>query len=165
MARQKPPSKAGAFWRAINVREDLAHGSAQGFVLKRSAKRNAKSFAPHGASLVMARRNEKARQNRIQLLFHNRKQKIVSKTKVLKRKRQKIHLSKHRIPICVARHKETRQYHSRMTTRRDPCSSEALPRNAKSFAPLRGKPPYTSIGYADGRSAMKKRHAVKARRL
>ena len=36
MARQKPPSKAGAFWRAINVREDLAHGSAQGFVLERS---------------------------------------------------------------------------------------------------------------------------------
>ena len=48
----------------------------------------------------------------------------------------------HRIPICVARHKETRQYHSRMTMRRDSCSSVALPRNAKSFAPLRGKPPY-----------------------
>ena len=46
MARQKPPSKAGAFWRAINVREDLAHGSAQGFVLERSAKRGVKSFAP-----------------------------------------------------------------------------------------------------------------------
>ena len=47
-----------------------------------------------------------------------------TKTKVLKRKRQKIHISKHRIPICVARHKETRQYHSRMTMRRS-CSSGA----------------------------------------
>ena len=46
MARQKPPSKAGAFWRAINVREDLAHDSAQGFVLERSTKCGVKSFAP-----------------------------------------------------------------------------------------------------------------------
>ena len=31
---------------------------------------------------------------------------------------------------------------SRTAVRRDSCSSVALPRNAKSFAPLRGKPPY-----------------------
>ena len=48
----------------------------------------------------------------------------------------------HRIPICVARHKENVTEHSRTAVRRDSCSSGALPRNAKSFAPLRGKPPY-----------------------
>ena len=89
---------------------------------------------------------------------------IFTKTKVLKRKRQKIRISKHRIPICVARHKENVTDRSRTTVRRDSCSSgalprnaksfavknsgivsvknRALPRNAKSFASLRGKPPY-----------------------
>ena len=46
MARQKPPSKAGAFWRAINVREDLAHDSAQGFVLERSAAARSEELCP-----------------------------------------------------------------------------------------------------------------------
>ena len=46
MARQKPPSKAGAFWRAINVREDLAHGSAQGFVLKCCAAAQREELCP-----------------------------------------------------------------------------------------------------------------------
>ena len=61
-----------------------------------------------------------------------------NRTKAEKQNRNRCY----RIPICVARHKETRQYHSRMTMRRDSCSSGALPRNAKSFAHLRGKPPY-----------------------
>ena len=50
----------------------------------------------------------------------------------MKRKRQKIHISKHRIPICVARHKENVTEHSRTAARRDSCSSEA--RSAKAAA-------------------------------
>ena len=126
--------------------------------------RKAKSFAPlRGKPPYGAPKRKQC--NKRCFLQIRQKSIHFTKTKVLKRKRQKIHISKHRIPICVARHKETRQYHSRTAVRRDSCSSGALPRNAKSFASLRGKSPYTSIGYADGRSAMKKRHAVKARRL
>ena len=132
MARQKPPSKAGAFWRAINVREDLAHDRAQGFVLERSAKRGVKSFAPLRGKPPMARRNEKTRQKKNATFVSLQKTKVVSKTKVLKRKRQKIHIFKHRIPFCVARHKENVTDHSRTIERRDSCSSGA--RSAKAAA-------------------------------
>ena len=59
MARQKPPSKAGAFWRAINVREDLAHDSAQGFVLECCAAAQREELCPawgkppYGAPVIM----------------------------------------------------------------------------------------------------------------
>ena len=86
--------------------------------------RNAKSFAPLRGKPPMARRNEKTRQKKNATFVSLEKTKVVSKTKVLKRKRQKIHISKHRIPICVARHKETRQNRSRTTVRRS-CSSGA----------------------------------------
>ena len=168
-------------WRAIRKRRRISRAAAR----RDSCSSEAKSFAPlrgkppYGAPKRKQCKRCFCRSGRSRYNF--------TKTKVLKRKRQKIHISKHRIPICVARHKENVTDRSRMTMRRDSCSSEALPRNAKSFAvknsgivsvknralprnaksfaPLRGKPPYTSIGYADGRSAMKKRHAVKARRL
>ena len=56
-----------------------------------------------------------------------------NRTKAEKQNRNRCY----RIPICVARHKENVTDRSRTTVRRDSCSSEA-----KSFAPLRGKPPY-----------------------
>ena len=118
--------------RHKETKKNLAHDRAQGFVLERSAKRGVKSFAPLRGKPPMARRNEKTRQKKNAIFVSLQKTKVVSKTKVLKRKRQKIHISKHRIPICVARHKETRPKTSRTTERRDSCSSEA--RSAKAAA-------------------------------
>ena len=92
-------------------------------VLRCRAMRRA--LPPCGASLLMARRNEKTRQKKNATFVSLQKTKVVSKTKVLKRKRQKIHISKHHVPICVARHKENVTDRSRTTERRDSCSSGA----------------------------------------
>ena len=105
-------------------------------VCRDSCSSEAKSFAPlRGKPPYGAPKRKQCK--KVFFCRSGRSRYNFTKTKVLKRKRQKIHISKHRIPICVARHKENVTDRSRTTVRRDSCSSEA-----KSFAPLRGKPPY-----------------------
>ena len=160
MARQKPPSKAGAFWRAINVREDLAHGSAQGFVLERSAKRGVKSFAPlrgkppYGAPKApvesggfLARhkctRRPRARQCagiRARAEREARSEELcplAGQASLWREAAAEQALLGTAVSLFAWRAVRKRRRTSRTTERRDSCSSEA-----KSFAPLRGKPPY-----------------------
>ena len=83
MARQKPPSKAGAFWRAINVREDLAHGSAQGFVLKCCAAAQREELCPLAgqASLWRAKRGNRVVKLECRFCCFDKNQQDISKIK------------------------------------------------------------------------------------
>ena len=107
-------------WRAIRKLDSITRARQRAGIRARAERR---ALPPCGASLLMARR--KGNSAKRCFCRSGRSRHNFTKTKVLKRKRQKIHISKHRIPICVARHKETRQYHSRTTACRDSCSSEA----------------------------------------
>ena len=105
-------------------------------VRRDSCSSGAKSFAPLRGKPPMARRNEKTRQKKNATFVSLQKTKVVSKTKVLKRKRQKIHISKHRVPICVARHKEMKK-----NLAHGSAQGFVLERSEE-LCPLRGKPPY-----------------------
>ena len=82
----------------------------------------------------MARRNEKTRQKKNATFVSLKKTKVVSKTKVLKRKRQRIHISKfpNTVSLFAWRAIRKRRRTSRAAARRDSCSSEA--RSAKAAA-------------------------------